>query len=80
MRWTRFLAVTAFGVTCAVFHAWAVEPYFDCNNNGVEDSVDIAMGASADANNNGIPDECERERMPGRASLGNRLEVSPNPD
>jgi len=35
------------------------EPYFDCNNNGVEDSVDIAIGASADTNNNGIPDECE---------------------
>jgi hypothetical protein len=35
-------------------------PYFDCNNNGVEDSVDIAQGSSADANNNSIPDECER--------------------
>jgi hypothetical protein len=36
------------------------EAYYDCNNNGVEDSVDIAQGSSADANNNGIPDECER--------------------
>jgi hypothetical protein len=36
------------------------EPYFDCNHNGIEDSVDIASGSSADANNNGIPDECER--------------------
>jgi len=35
-------------------------PVFDCNNNGVEDSVDIAQGSSSDANNNGIPDECER--------------------
>ena len=33
--------------------------YFDCNNNGVEDSVDIAQGASSDANRNAIPDECE---------------------
>ncbi|MCB9913582.1 MAG: hypothetical protein H6828_00365 [Planctomycetes bacterium] len=33
---------------------------FDCNNNGVEDSVDINTGGSADTNNNGIPDECEK--------------------
>jgi hypothetical protein len=32
---------------------------FDCNGNGVEDSVDIATGASSDTNLNGIPDECE---------------------
>lgn len=32
---------------------------FDCNGNGVEDSVDIATGASSDSNLNGIPDECE---------------------
>ena len=32
---------------------------FDCNNNGVEDAVDIATGSSSDANDNGIPDECE---------------------
>lgn len=36
-----------------------IEPYFDCNHNGVEDSVDIATGASSDTNNNGVPDECE---------------------
>lgn len=36
------------------------EPFFDCNNNGIEDAVDIAVGASADDNDNGIPDECER--------------------
>lgn len=35
------------------------EPCFDCNENGVDDSVDIANGASQDANLNGIPDECE---------------------
>jgi hypothetical protein len=32
---------------------------FDCNENGVEDSVDIAIGTSGDSNENGIPDECE---------------------
>ena len=37
------------------------EPYWDCNQNGVEDSVDIAQGASSDNNQNSIPDECEDE-------------------
>jgi len=36
------------------------DPYFDCNGNGVEDSVDIGAGTSNDSNNNGIPDECEQ--------------------
>ncbi|MCP3914504.1 MAG: hypothetical protein GY711_02980 [bacterium] len=31
----------------------------DCNDNGIEDSVDIATGASSDNNMNGVPDECE---------------------
>lgn len=35
------------------------KPCFDCNENGVEDAVDIATGASSDNNGNGIPDECE---------------------
>jgi hypothetical protein len=37
------------------------EPYWDCNQNGVEDAVDIAQGASSDNNANNIPDECEDE-------------------
>ncbi len=37
------------------------EPFFDCNMNGVEDSVDIGQGASNDSNSNGIPDECEQQ-------------------
>lgn len=36
------------------------EPYEDCNNNGRDDAVDIALGSSSDSNNNGIPDECEQ--------------------
>jgi hypothetical protein len=32
---------------------------WDCNVNGVPDSVDIATLQSADFNENGIPDECE---------------------
>jgi hypothetical protein len=38
----------------------ASAPCFDCNNNGVEDQVDISTGGSSDVNGNGIPDECER--------------------
>jgi hypothetical protein len=35
------------------------DPFIDCNNNGDEDSKDIANGSSPDNNINGIPDECE---------------------
>ncbi len=31
----------------------------DCNNNGIDDGLDIASGTSQDTNDNGIPDECE---------------------
>ncbi|MBX3386207.1 MAG: PQQ-dependent sugar dehydrogenase [Phycisphaeraceae bacterium] len=41
------------------FRVTTGNPPADCNNNGIADSVDIAMGTSADCNNNGIPDECE---------------------
>ena len=30
----------------------------DCNNNGEDDAIDIALGTSPDANGDGIPDEC----------------------
>jgi hypothetical protein len=32
---------------------------YDCNTNGVGDSLDIALGTSPDVDLNGIPDECE---------------------
>jgi serralysin len=35
----------------------------DCNNNGVDDAIDIAEGTSRDCNNNGIPDECEESML-----------------
>ena len=31
----------------------------DCNQNGVPDACDLALGDSQDKNGNGIPDECE---------------------
>jgi hypothetical protein len=33
--------------------------YADCNDNDVDDALDIADGTSADVNDNGVPDECE---------------------
>ncbi|MCK4872252.1 MAG: exo-alpha-sialidase [Phycisphaerales bacterium] len=35
-----------------------IGPY-DCNQNGIDDAEDIAVGDSPDCNENGIPDECE---------------------
>ena len=37
----------------------AVLPTEDCNGNGVEDAVDIALGDSSDGDLDGIPDECQ---------------------
>ena len=31
----------------------------DCNQNGIGDSIDIALGTSLDTNGDGIPDECQ---------------------
>lgn len=39
--------------------AQGLDELFDCNNNGIDDSVDISIGSSVDANQNGVPDECE---------------------
>jgi hypothetical protein len=39
------------------------DPYHDCNGNGRDDAVDIAVGYSSDDNLNGIPDECEPQGL-----------------
>ncbi len=31
----------------------------DCNDNGIDDALDILNGTSADGNSNGFPDDCE---------------------
>ena len=31
----------------------------DCNNNGIDDTIDISNGTSLDCNLNGLPDECD---------------------
>ncbi len=35
----------------------------DCNQNGIDDAEDIALGISEDCQGNGIPDECELEQL-----------------
>lgn len=40
--------------------AWRPAPFLDCNNNGLNDSVDIASGTSSDADPDGVPDECQQ--------------------
>jgi len=40
---------------------WLRHGWWDCNENGVIDSVDIGSGTSNDSNNNGFPDECRNE-------------------
>ena len=41
----------------------------DCNRNGVEDGMDIALGASLDCDANGVPDECELTEQPDREEI-----------
>jgi hypothetical protein len=36
----------------------------DCNDNGIDDAIDIFDGTSADADGNGIPDECMPPPVP----------------
>ena len=33
--------------------------FFDCNDNGIQDSEDVSNGTSYDCDQNGVPDECQ---------------------
>ena len=57
-----------------------IQPYFDCNHNGVEDSVDIATGGSSDTNNNGVPDECEAITEYCYCGVGDAPCANPDPE
>jgi hypothetical protein len=49
-------------------------PIIDCNNNQIDDSIDIQNGTSQDCNQNGIPDECEpdcdKDGIPDACEIG----------
>jgi hypothetical protein len=54
---------------------------YDCNVNGVPDSLDIVTGTSPDTNMNGIPDECEETTSVawgGAPGAGAGFELHPN--
>lgn len=42
-----------------VIDAYSAAQDIDCNNNSIDDRIDIDQGTSPDTNHNGIPDECE---------------------
>ncbi len=41
------------------YPAWRPAEFRDCNDNGLNDSVDIARATSTDTDVNGVPDECQ---------------------
>jgi len=41
------------------FKVYTDNPFDDCNQNGIPDDFEIAMGLAQDCNGNGIPDECD---------------------
>jgi hypothetical protein len=56
-------ALPALVTWCAVVALSAPRlPAEDCNQNGVEDQLDIAQGSSQDCTRDGVPDECGEER------------------
>ena len=54
------------------------DPFFDCNENGIDDSEDISSGSSDDLNNNRMPDECEDEIIIGVRLVGGYNYVAGN--
>lgn len=53
----------AFLLPLAVTASTAFAGIEDCNQNGIDDGEDIALGISEDCQGNGIPDECELEEL-----------------
>ncbi|MGA1707290.1 MAG: hypothetical protein ACO4CI_01160, partial [Phycisphaerales bacterium] len=53
----------AFLLPLAVTASAAFAGFEDCNQNGIDDAEDIALGISEDCQANGIPDECELEEL-----------------
>jgi len=56
------LAIDSVGLTATESVVIAIQVIFDsedCNNNGLADLIDIALGTSLDCNSNAVPDECD---------------------
>ncbi|MAC19677.1 MAG: hypothetical protein CMJ23_08420 [Phycisphaerae bacterium] len=46
------------GILSGVVYALFIRPFTDCNENGIDDSVDIFLGNSTDLDGDGVPDDC----------------------
>jgi hypothetical protein len=46
------------GILSGVVYALLIRPFTDCNDNGIDDSVDIFLGNATDQDGDGVPDEC----------------------
>ena len=67
------------GILSGVVYAEYLQ-FEDCNENLVDDSLDIFLGTSTDANLDGIPDECNVRIPPGRSQWRRRGErLRPRP-
>jgi hypothetical protein len=51
----------------------------DCNQNGVDDALDLARGTSPDCNSNGYPDECETRAVNQGFRAGQELSLFKEP-
>jgi hypothetical protein len=52
--------LSATGTTCEL-----IQPFDDCNGNGIHDGIEIALGCELDYDPDGIPDSCQ----PGQGSM-----------
>ncbi len=61
LRFTATDAGTASIVECGLdnFKIYRRIPIVDCNNNGIDDAIDISSGFAQDCNSNQIPDTCD---------------------
>jgi len=79
---TYFYRVQAFaygpvGRGCSE-EAAAGSVYFDCNENGISDFIDIQDGTSTDCDGDGIPDECQSREDCNDNGFPDRCEMSRN--
>jgi len=56
---TIFTSLSGWSPAAMAFDTSAPQALEDCNNNGIRDLGDIAVGTSADCDLDGIPDECQ---------------------
>ena len=70
------------GTGSYLLHVLGLDPFCDCNGNGVRDDADQRDGTSLDENDNEVPDECDigafvtlRETEPGVVNVESFVDV-----